>query len=85
MGALRLLNALKKHEAQVKKALGKGLMLVNAMLNGKPTKSVMIDICVTYNFLLEVKVKGQRLVLEKDVGPRKAVNLKALATIGLAK
>ena len=35
MGALRLLNALKKHEAQVKKAPGKGLMFVDATLNGK--------------------------------------------------
>ena len=35
IGALRLLNALKKHKAQVKKAPGKGLMFVNATLNGK--------------------------------------------------
>ena len=43
MGALRLLNALKKHEAQLKKALGKGLMFVDATLNGKVAKRVMID------------------------------------------
>ena len=85
MGALRLLNALKKHGAQVKKALGKGLMFVDAILNGKPVKSVMIDTGATHNFVFEVEAKYLELKLEKDVGCMKAVNSKALATTGLAK
>ena len=38
MSALRLLNALKKHGAQVKKVPGKNLMFVNVTLNEKPVK-----------------------------------------------
>ena len=85
MGALKLLNALKKHSAQVKKALGKGLMFVDALLNGKLAKSVMIDTGATHNFVSEVETKCLELKLEKDVGRMNAVNLKALATMGLAK
>ena len=85
MGALSLLNALKTHNAQVKKAPGKGLMFIDATLNGKPVKSVMIDIGATHNFVFEVEAKRLGLKLEKDVGRMKAVNSKALATTGLAK
>ena len=85
MGALSLLNALKKHDAQVKKAPGKGLMFVEATLNEKPAKSVMIDAGATHNFVSEVEAKRLGLKLEKDVGRMKAVNSKALATTGLAK
>ena len=85
MGALRLLNTLKKHRAQVKKAPGKGLMFVDATLNGKPTKSVMINTSATYNFILKVEVNHLGLKLEKDVVRMKAANSEALATIRLAK
>ena len=85
MGALRLLNALKKHGAQVKKALRKGLMFVDATLNGKPAKSVMIDTSTTHNFVSEVEAKFLGLKLEKDVSLMKAINSKALTTTGLAK
>ena len=85
MGALRLLNTLKKHGAQVKKAPRKGLMFVDAVLNWKLAKSVMIDTGTTDNFVSEVKAKCLGLKLEKDVGCMKAVNSKALATTGLAK
>ena len=57
MGALRLLNALKKHRDQVKKAQRKGLMFIDAILNGNPGNSVMIDIEATQNFVFEVEAK----------------------------
>ena len=85
MGPLMLLNALKKHEVQVKKAPGKGLIFVDVVLNGKPMKSVMIDTSATHNFVSKVEAKRLELKLEKDVGRIKVVNLKALATIGLVK
>ena len=85
MGALRLLNALKKHGAQVKKASGKGLMFVDATLNGKSANSVMIDTSATHNFVSKVEAKRLGLKLKKDVGRMKVVNLKALVTTGLAK
>ena len=85
MGALRLLNALKKHDAQVKKILGKCLMFVDAILNGKPATSMMIDTGAAHNFTSEVEAKCLALKLEKDVGRMKTVNSKALATTGLAK
>ena len=84
MGALKLLNAFKKHGAQVKKAPGKGLMFVNDILNGKPTKSVMIDTGNTHNFVFEVEEKCLDK-LEKDVVCMKVVNSKVLATTRLAK
>ena len=69
----------------MKKALRKGLMFVDATLNGKPTKSVMIDIGATHNFVFEVETKHLGLKLEKDVGHMKVINSKALATTRLAK
>ena len=69
----------------MKTASGKGLMFVDAILNGKPAKSVMIDTGATYNFISEVEAKRLGLKLEKDVGRMKAVNSKALATTWLAK
>ena len=69
------MNALKKHIAQVKKAPEKGLMFVDVTLNGKPSKSVMIDTSATHNFVSEVEAKCLGLKLEKDVGRIKAINL----------
>ena len=67
MSALRLLNALKKHRDQVKKAPSEGLMFVDATLNGKPTKSVTIDTGATHNFISDVVAKCLWLKLKKDV------------------
>ena len=77
MSALRLLNGLKKHGVQVKKALEKSLMFIDATLNKKPTKSVMINTSATHNFVLEAEAKNLGLKLKKDVGLMKAVNSKA--------
>ena len=69
----------------MKKAIGKGLMFFDATLNRKPVQSVVIDIGATHNFVSDVKEKCLGLKLKKDVDHMKAVNLKALATIELAK
>ena len=60
-------------------------MFVDATLNGKPAKSVMIDTGATNNFVSEIEAKCLGLKLEKDVGRMKVVNSKALATTGFAK
>ena len=85
MGAVRLLNALKKHGSTGKKTQGKGLMFVDATIHGKVAKSVMIDTGATHNFVSELEAKRLGLKIEKDVGRMKAVNSKALATAGVAK
>ena len=85
MGALRMLNALKKHGTKVKKIPEKGLMYVDATLNSKMAGSVMIDTGATHNFILEIEAKRMGLKWEKDHGGIKAVNSEALATTGVAK
>ncbi|XP_062103538.1 uncharacterized protein LOC133814616 [Humulus lupulus] len=85
MGIVHLLNTLKKHGKKGKKTLGKGLMFVDATINNKPAKSVMIDTGTTHNFISELEAKRLGLKLEKDVGHMKAVNSKALATTRVAK
>ena len=92
MGALQMLNALKKHSVKVKKTLGKGLMYVDPTLNGKMARSVMIDTGATHKFISDhghnrPHEMGQPLGLkwEKDHGRMKAVNSEALATTGVAK
>ena len=66
----------------MKRAPRKGLMFVDATLNGKPTKSVMINTGATHNFVYDIEAKRLGLKLEKDVGRMKAVNSKALVTTG---
>ena len=85
MGAIRLLCALKKQGVDAKKVTDKGLMFIDASLNGKATKSVMVDTGATYNFISEAEAKRLGLKLQKDAGRMKAVNSKALPTAGLAK
>ena len=77
--------ALKKHRAQVKKALGKGLMFVDAILNGKPMKNVMINTSTTYNFVSDVEACCLGLKLEKDVGRMKAMNSKGIGYHGVSQ
>ena len=85
MGAIRLLCALKKQGVDAKKVTDKGLMFIDASLNGKAAKSVMIDTGATHNFISEAEAKRLGLKLQKDAGRMKAVNSKALPTAGLAK
>ena len=67
MSALRLLNVFKKQGAQVKKAPRKALMFVDATLNGKLVKSVMVDTGTTHYFVSEVEAKHLGLKLKKDI------------------
>ena len=84
MVTLRMLNALKK-QSEGKKAVGKGLLYVDALNNGIMAKSVMVDTGATHNFISASEAKRLGLKLEEDVGRMKAVNSKALPTSGLAK
>ena len=49
MGAIRLLCDLKKQGVDAKKAPDKGLMFIDASLNGRAAKSVMVDTGATHN------------------------------------
>ena len=69
----------------MKKASGKSLMFVDATLNGKPMKSVMINTGATHNFMSDFEASRLGLKLEKGIGRIKAIKSKALATTGLAK
>lgn len=60
-------------------------MFVDMVINGKVVKSVMEDTDATYNFCSESEARRLSLSLNKDVGQMKAVNSKALLTVGLAK
>ena len=60
-------------------------MFVDVTLDGKSTKSIIINTDTTHNFVSEVEVKHLGLKLEKDVGRMKAVNSKTLAITRLAK
>lgn len=78
MRALRLLKALKKHGAEVKKVLRKGLMFVDATLNEKAAKSVMINTSATHNFVFAVETCHLHLKFDKDLGHITAI-LKGLS------
>ena len=69
----------------VDKVSGKGLMFVDATLNGKLVKSMMIDTDTIRYFVSNVEARCLRLKLEKDVGRMKTVNSKALVIMGLVK
>ncbi|WP_265645587.1 retropepsin-like aspartic protease, partial [Escherichia coli] len=60
-------------------------MFIDAAINGKAAKSVMIDTGATHNFISVMEARRLGLKLDKDPGRMKAVNSKALATTGVAK
>ena len=60
-------------------------MFVEATINGKAAKNVMVDTGATHNFISKVEGKRLGLKLEKNSGRMKAINLKALPTMGMAK
>ena len=68
MGALRFFRAMKKQVVAMKRGTEKGLMFVEATINGKTAKSVMVDTGATHNFISEAKAKRLGLKLEKDSG-----------------
>lgn len=60
-------------------------MFVNANINGKVAKSVMIDTGTTHNFISKAEAERLRLKIKKDISHMKAVNSKAMPTLGLSK
>lgn len=79
MTALRFLGALKKD------------LFLAGTLNGKATKTVMVDLGTTHNFITVREAKRLGFKLEKDVGKMKvvgkmkAINSQARAITRLVK
>lgn len=85
MRALRFLGAVEEQTNSHKESQEKGLMFLDANINGKVAKSVMIDTGTTHNFVSETEAGRLGLKIEKDVGHMKAVNSMALSTLGLSR
>lgn len=84
IGALRLLNAVKKQVEEGNKAPTKGLMYVDLKRNGKATRA-MVDTGATHNFVARPEAQRLGLKLEKDSSRMKAVNSEAQPIHGVAK
>ena len=84
MGSIRFLNALNAQLSQMKKELGRGLMYVEMMLNGKSTRA-MVDTGATDTFITPEEAKRCGLQVNKDCGQMKAVNSPAFAICGSSK
>ena len=82
MWSMRLLNALKAKQAK-KQPQSKGLMYVEAKVNGMSTKA-MIDTGATHNFVLEEEARRLKLQTSKEAGWLKAVNSAAKPSQGVA-
>ncbi|KAK2987888.1 hypothetical protein RJ640_028933 [Escallonia rubra] len=90
MGSLQILNAL--HAKAVAKvpigegqaSTGKGLLYVEAKLNGKPTQ-VMVDTGATHNFVTMEEAKRLGLKVVGDGGWLKSVNTNAKPLQGAAR
>lgn len=83
MGALRLLNAVKKQPASPKRAT-KGLMYVDVSINGQQARA-LVDTGATHNFISEGEAKRLGLKTERDTSRIKAVNSAAKPIHGIAK
>lgn len=73
VGSMQLLNALKV-KSMPKASQSKGLMYVEALMNGKPTKT-LVDTSATHNLVLEDKAKRLELQASKKEGWLKAITL----------
>ncbi|KAL2505537.1 Uncharacterized protein Adt_21158 [Abeliophyllum distichum] len=62
----------------------KGLMYIDAKINGKPIKA-MVDTGVTHNYLVDLEVERLGLFLEKGDGKVKTINSVAQSIVGVAK
>lgn len=82
MGSLQLLNALKANP--VVKPTSKGLMYVEARINGKPTR-VMVDTGATHNFMAIDEAVRLGVKWSKKDGWMKTVNAKAQPVNGIAR
>ena len=83
MGSMRLLNALKIKQTK-KQPQNKGLMYVEAKVNGMPAKA-MIDTGATHNFVSEEEARRLKLQTSKEAGWLKAVNSAANPSQGVAR
>ena len=83
MGSMQLLNALKAKQAK-KQPQSKGLMYVEANMNGMSTKA-MIDTGSTHNFVSEDEARRLKLQTSKEAGWLKAVNSVAKPSQGVAR
>ncbi|CAH9136068.1 unnamed protein product [Cuscuta epithymum] len=82
IGSLQILNALKAKP--MPKTTSKGLMYVEAYINGKPTRA-LVDTGATHNFVNEEEAKRVGLQWTKGEGWLKAVNAKAQPLNGLSR
>ena len=83
VGSLQLLNALKAKPIP-KTPQSKGLIYVEALVNGKATKA-LVDISATHNFVSEDEAKRLELQASKEGGWLKAVNSAAKPSHGVAR
>ena len=82
VGSLQLLNALKAKPVP-KTPQSKGLMYVEALVNGKATNALM-DTSATHNFVSKDEVKRLELQASKEGGWLKAINSAAKPSQGVA-
>ncbi|XP_031106210.1 uncharacterized protein LOC116010851 [Ipomoea triloba] len=82
MGSLQLLNALNAKTMPTTKS--KGLMYVEALINGKPTKA-LVDTGATHNFMTEEEARRLGLHWTKGEGWLKTVNARAQPLHGTAR
>lgn len=85
VGALKFLNALNRQVIHAKKTNENGFIFMDAVINGNVVKSMVLDTNATHNFCSKSEARKFSLSLHKDAGQMKAVNSKALPTVGLAK
>ncbi|RVW61382.1 Transposon Ty3-I Gag-Pol polyprotein [Vitis vinifera] len=83
VGSLQLLNAFKA-KPMLKTPQSKGLMYVEALVNGKATKA-LVDTGATHNFVSEDEAKRLEFQASKEGGWLKAVNLAAKPSHGVAR
>ena len=83
VGSLQLLNTLKAKPIP-KTPQSKGLMYVEAVVNGKATKA-LVDTGATHNFVSEGEAKRLELQASKEGGWLKAVNSAAKPSHGVAR
>ena len=83
MGALKFLSVIQKKASHQKDALEKGLIFVNAVLNFKTTKSTIVYLGATHNFISKQEARRLELKIEKDTRKMKAMSSEALLIVGV--
>ena len=84
MGALKFLSALQR-KVDPKEIIEKELMFIDATINSQPSKSTLIDLGATHNFIADQEAQRLGLTIEKDHGKMKVVNSEALPIVGVSK